>query len=418
MDEGNCHSDLSGTRPNLPLGCSANNSDPDGCRIPEGLSFTPFARRGGVLVRRGGYRRAAFAGLVLVLGVGAVTTAAELARAGAMMNIARYVSIRYEHAGHTTLVDLPPAWRRQNVARDVPDLLRWLLREPASFPKRRPPSEPIVRSVFDVYLDGGRLIYVKDRCTPADVMETRLFLSVTPVNQEVAGHAMFGEPDDILGRARKRRLLLLDAVSRDLPAARELHRKLCSERERRFALDVLSGDRDDTESDPVFPARDRDHMTRDSRGTGARWIGEEPSWQGCRTGRIRGPHPREAAPPHMKRFPSRAASASVGGSSQDAGVSPVAKFQDRYPRWERLLHRLAFSTVEAHIALGDGRGSACGRAVRIRGWRRSSRPWCCRSTPRPSPSTGPHPIAGSARRKGRISLERAGADFRGCRIEA
>ena len=96
-----------------------------------------------------------------------------------MMNIARYVSIRYEHAGHTTLVDLPPAWRRQNVARDVPDLLRWLLREPASFPKRRPPSEPIVRSVFDVYLDGGRLIYVKDRCTPADVMETRLFLSVT-----------------------------------------------------------------------------------------------------------------------------------------------------------------------------------------------------------------------------------------------
>ena len=50
---------------------------------------------------------------------------------------------------------------------------------------------------------------------------------------------MFGEPDDILGRARKRRLLLLDAVSRDLPAARELHRKLYSERERRSALEVL-----------------------------------------------------------------------------------------------------------------------------------------------------------------------------------
>ena len=141
-----------------------------------------IARRGGVLVRHGGYRRAAFAGLVLVLGVGAPTTAAELARAGAMMNTAGYGSIRYEHAGNTTLVDLPPGWRRQNVARDVPDLLRWLLREPASFPKRRRPSEPIVRSVFDVYLDGGRLIYVKDRCTPADVMETRLFLSVTPVN--------------------------------------------------------------------------------------------------------------------------------------------------------------------------------------------------------------------------------------------
>ena len=227
------------------------------------------------------------------------------------------------------------------------------------------------------------------------------------VEQEVAGHAMFGEPDNLLSRARKRRLLLLDAASRDLPAARELHRKLCSERERRFALDVLSGDRDDTEPDPVFPARDRDHMTRDSRGTGARWIGEEPSWQGCRTGRIRGPHPREAAPPHMKRFPSRAASASVGvaartracrrwrssrtgipGGSGSCTASP-------FPPWRRT----------SRFALGDGRGSACGRAVRIRGWRRSSRPWRCRSTPRPSPSTGPHPIAGSARRKGRISLK-------------
>ena len=46
-----------------------------------------------------------------------------------------------------------------------------------------------------------------------------------------------------------------------------------------------------------------------------------------------------------------------GGSSQDADVSPVAKFQDRYTRWERLLHRLAFSTVEAHIALRAWRWS-------------------------------------------------------------
>ena len=137
-----------------------------------------IARRGGAVWSSStGYRRAAFAGLVLVLGVGAPTTAAELARA-----VGGYGSFRYEHAGNTTLVDLPPAWRRQNVARDVPDLLRWLLREPAPFPKRRPPSEPIVRAVFDVYLDGGRLIYVKDRCTPADVMKKRLFLYVTPVN--------------------------------------------------------------------------------------------------------------------------------------------------------------------------------------------------------------------------------------------
>ena len=144
------------------------------------LCADAIARRGGVLIRHGGYRRAAFAGLVLVLGVGAPTTAAELARA-----VGGYGSFRYEHAGNTTLVDLHPGWRSQNVARDVPDLLRWLLREPASFPKRRPPSEPIVRAVFDVYLDGGRLIYVKDRCTLADITlkeQRDFFLSVTPVN--------------------------------------------------------------------------------------------------------------------------------------------------------------------------------------------------------------------------------------------
>ena len=39
----------------------------------------------------------------------------------------------------------------------------------------------------------------------------------------------------------------------------------------------------------------------------------------------------------------------VGG--QDVGASPVAKFQDRHTRWERLLHRLAFSNVEAQKGL-------------------------------------------------------------------
>ena len=51
--------------------------------------------------------------------------------------------------------------------------------------------------------------------------------------------------------------------------------------------------------------------------------------------------------------------------------------------------------------LTGGRGSACGRATRIRGWRRSSRPWRCRSSPRPSPSTAPRPIAGSVHRRQR-----------------
>ena len=49
---------------------------------------------------------------------------------------------------------------------------RWrLLREPALFPEpeRRIPNEPIIQSGFDVYLDDGKLIYVKDRCTPEDL---------------------------------------------------------------------------------------------------------------------------------------------------------------------------------------------------------------------------------------------------------
>ena len=148
------------------------------------------ARRGGAIVRSGGgVRRAAFAGLVLVLGVGALSPAAAVVWA-----VERYGVFRYEHARATTLVDLPRIWQRQNVAREVPDLLRWWLREPAAFPERRLPSEPVIRSVFDVYLDDGRLIYVKDRCTPADMENTIFFLKVIPMN-----------PDDLPWGHRRRK---------------------------------------------------------------------------------------------------------------------------------------------------------------------------------------------------------------------
>ena len=117
------------------------------------------ARGGGALVRRGGLRRrAAFAGLVLVLGLGALSPAAQL-----VLSFQDYGPFRYEHAeGYTTLVDLPPEVRRLKIARDPPGLLRRLLREPAPFPERRIPDEPVIQSGFDVYLDHGTLIYVKD----------------------------------------------------------------------------------------------------------------------------------------------------------------------------------------------------------------------------------------------------------------
>ena len=137
------------------------------------------ARGGGALVRRGGLRRrAAFAGLVLVLGVGALNPAAHL-----VVSFQQYGPFRYEHAGYTTLVDLPSEWQRQNVARDAPGLLRRLLREPAPFPERRIPNEPVIQSGFDVYLDDGKLIYVKDRCTPKDAKKF-IFVQVVPVSPE------------------------------------------------------------------------------------------------------------------------------------------------------------------------------------------------------------------------------------------
>ena len=137
------------------------------------------ARGGGALVRRGGLRRrAAFAGLVLVLGLGALNPAADL-----VWSLRGYSLFRYEHAGYTTLVDLPPWIQRLRIVHDPPDLLRRLLREPAPFPERRIPDEPVIQSGFDVYLDHGMLIYVKDRCMPED-MEGFIFVKVAPVSPE------------------------------------------------------------------------------------------------------------------------------------------------------------------------------------------------------------------------------------------
>ena len=66
----------------------------------------------------------------------------------------------------------------------------YLLEAPRLFDRlRKPPGsikregELIVRSNFDVYLREGRLVYVKEPCTPSDV-ETRFFLHVTPADAD------------------------------------------------------------------------------------------------------------------------------------------------------------------------------------------------------------------------------------------
>lgn len=43
------------------------------------------------------------------------------------------------------------------------------------------PDKRIIRSVFDVYLSGNYIIYVKEDCRPADT-RAKFFLHVTPVD--------------------------------------------------------------------------------------------------------------------------------------------------------------------------------------------------------------------------------------------
>ena len=48
----------------------------------------------------------------------------------------------------------------------------------------RPPEKRIIHSTYDVYLEGKTLVYVKERCRPAD-REPTFFLQVTPVDDRV-----------------------------------------------------------------------------------------------------------------------------------------------------------------------------------------------------------------------------------------
>ena len=45
------------------------------------------------------------------------------------------------------------------------------------------PNKPIIRSVFDVYLDARSLVYIKEGCLPAH-RQPKFFLHVTPVDEE------------------------------------------------------------------------------------------------------------------------------------------------------------------------------------------------------------------------------------------
>ncbi len=89
-------------------------------------SVSAIARYGIDIIRAGRhYRRIAFAGLVLVLGVGSFTPLFEVARASNKSGVLQYEEL------DTSLSDLSQRLQRENIAPDSPTLLRMLLRDNA-----------------------------------------------------------------------------------------------------------------------------------------------------------------------------------------------------------------------------------------------------------------------------------------------
>ena len=99
---------------------------------------------------------------------GALTPGIELARA-----IGDDVAFRYERSGYTTFA-LPIWEQHQYAAREIPDLLRRLLRKADAGP-RREKAEPVVRAGFDVYLNGTRGSSSTSRNTVVPTISNRWF---------------------------------------------------------------------------------------------------------------------------------------------------------------------------------------------------------------------------------------------------
>lgn len=116
---------------------------------------------------------AAFAALLAVLGLGAVTVVYDAGPALAnpqwrqpFGRVETYLS-----------TDASALGLRQRSAFAVSDLLDAALREPGA---ERPRGQLLIRSAYDVYLEKGRLVYVKRDCSPDDPRD--FFLEVHPLD--------------------------------------------------------------------------------------------------------------------------------------------------------------------------------------------------------------------------------------------
>lgn len=116
---------------------------------------------------------AAFGALLAVLGLGAVTVVYDAGPA--LANPQRPQPFERVEAYLST--DASALGLRQRSASAVPDLLAAVLREPGAERRR---GRLLIRSAYDVYLEKGRLVYVKQDCSQDD--PRNFFLEVRPLD--------------------------------------------------------------------------------------------------------------------------------------------------------------------------------------------------------------------------------------------
>ena len=133
------------------------------------------------------YRRAALAGLLVILGIGAVTPFFDLARAN---NDHDFNVFRYEQLGedYSIVPILGARFHNQYVTYEHPGWLRRLLRNAAEETRTLDRGEQIIRSVYNVHLRKNRLVYIREQCSESEE-NSRFLLHTFPLN-----------PDDRPGR--------------------------------------------------------------------------------------------------------------------------------------------------------------------------------------------------------------------------
>lgn len=116
--------------------------------------------------------------IVAILAIGSVRAFQEITRAVDLGDLAW-------RGGYfdTSIMEANRRYWHENVAYDIPNVLRVLLDDELIFPRREmEKGKLIIRSEFDVYLEQNMmLIYVKEPCSPADI-EHKFFLHAYPVD--------------------------------------------------------------------------------------------------------------------------------------------------------------------------------------------------------------------------------------------